>query len=129
MALINHAFVAVRISMALEGVGVDPEGRALVESSLDPTRAAAAPPDCLILNPEGQIVARFRSGSAPQETLAVLSAALEAHPDLEQAPTGRAPHDPVYAAYAAGLERYHAGFTHEARPHRVVQFREGITHE
>lgn len=95
--------------MALEGCGVDPVGRALVNSSLDSSRAAAAPPDCLILTPQGEIAGRFRSGSAVEEILAALRGALFAHPEYAaEVPDADRP-DPGMVAYHEGLDAYRAG--------------------
>ena len=100
--------------MALEGCGVDPQGRALVDSTMDTSRAAAAPPDCLIVSPKGDVVGRFRSGSSVTEGLEALHGALIAHP--EYAPPLSAPSgpDPVMVRYEAALSDYLAGDREEA---------------
>jgi sulfatase modifying factor 1 len=100
--------------MALEGCGADPRGRALVEANLDARRAAAAPPDCLILSPEGDVVGRFRSGSPPEEVLEALRGALSSRPRCAPAPAPPSAPDPVMRAYRVGLAEYRSGRVDEA---------------
>ena len=100
--------------MALEGCGVDPEGRALVEASLDVRRAAAAPPDCLILTPDGEIAGRFRSGSTAAEGVAALHGALLAHPECAREVGAASGPDPVMADYQEALSSYRSGKRDEA---------------
>ena len=80
--LLRRAFVPVRISMTLDGGRVDPAGRALVERHLEHDRADAAPPDLLILDPLGEVIGRFRSGSEVRVGLEALRRALREHPEL-----------------------------------------------
>lgn len=104
-----HAFVALRISMTLEGQGVDPEGRDLVLSGRDLSRADAAPPDCLVLSPEGEVLGRFRSGGPPNEALGLLEALLGAHPEYDPGPLPPRAKDPLSEGYEAGLKAFHEG--------------------
>jgi len=95
--------------MALDGCGADPDGRRLVEASLDPSRPAAAPPDCLILDGQGELVERFRSGCEHPEALAALHAALAARSNQNPGPPPPPEPDEAWTRYEGGLERMRAG--------------------
>ena len=95
--------------MALTGVGCDPEGRALVEATREAGRADAAPPDCLVLSPEGEVLARFRSGAPAEQALRSLRAVLLAHPEHDPGPAPECVNDPVIEGYEAGLDAYRLG--------------------
>ena len=85
-----------------------------MEATRDPRRAAAAPPDCLLLTPQGEVVGRFRSGSEPEQILRALHEALSAFPHLAPEVLTSTPEDSAAQRYQQGLERYRAGDIEDA---------------
>lgn len=80
--LIAQAFVPVRFSMVLSGPGSDPLGRDLVNRTRLPGTSKIRPPDLLILDPEGEMLARLPFDASADDTLATLRGVLAARPDL-----------------------------------------------
>jgi formylglycine-generating enzyme required for sulfatase activity len=71
--LIASAFVSVRFTMLLRGPGADDAGRAFVRAHRRTDKPSSYPPDLLLLDADGALVARLDYGASAEETLAVLA--------------------------------------------------------
>ena len=98
--------------MALRGCGVDPVGRALVESLKPPGVHPIRAPDLLVLSPEGELLGRAPFNADVVETLRVLRSCLAARPDLAPIELPEVVYDvkdPAQRALVRLEERWQAG--------------------
>jgi hypothetical protein len=80
--LIREAFLAVRFSLVLESLQFDAAGAELVYEHWHHPIPRIYPPDTLIVDPEGKLLARFDSDIPAAEALEILQGVLDAHPEL-----------------------------------------------